>query len=112
MKVAIACNRDKEMVPLDQAELIEIYDDSNGSVTESENNGYGSKEATIAEVMRLSPDAIAVKEGVMCPGSYMMSQGTLKYALVKSSKADDIIKNKEYADAKDELAPEIFAEND
>ena len=67
MKVAIACNRDKEMVPLDQAELIEIYDDSNGSVTESENNGYGSKEATIAEVMRLSPDAIAVKEGVMCP---------------------------------------------
>ena len=42
----------------------------------------------------------------------MMSQGTLKYALVKSSKADDIIKNKEYADAKDELAPEIFAENE
>ena len=100
------------MVPLDQAELIEIYDDATNSTSESENNGYGSKEATIAEVMRLGPDAIAVKEGVMCPGSYMMSQGTLKYALVKSDSAEEIIKNKEYADAKDELAPEIFAEND
>ena len=110
MKVAIACNREKELVPLDQAELIEIFDDSNGSVTENENNGYGSKEATMAEIMKLSPDAIAIKEGIMCPGSYMMSQGSIKYAVVKSDSAEEIIKNKEYADAKEELSPEIFAE--
>jgi len=42
----------------------------------------------------------------------MMSQGSIKYALVKSDSASDIIANKEYEDAKEELAEEIFAEND
>ncbi|EET89934.1 MAG: hypothetical protein LVQ97_04460 [Candidatus Micrarchaeales archaeon] len=110
MKVAIACSKDKEIVPLDQAEFIEIYDDQSGKLSESENPGYGSKEATMASILRLSPDVIAVREGVMCPGSYMMSQGSIKYALIKSSKVEDIIKNKEYADAKEELAEELFAE--
>ena len=112
MKVAIPCSKDKVLVPLDQAEIIVFYNDADNSMTESENQGYGSKEATMSMILRESPDAIAVKEGVMCPGSYMMSQGSIKYALVKSDSASDIIANKEYEDAREELPEEIFAENE
>ncbi len=112
MKVAIPCSKDKVLVPLDQAEIIVFYNDADNSMTESENQGYGSKEATMSMILRESPDVIAVKEGVMCPGSYMMSQGSIKYALVKSGSASDIIANKEYEDAREELPEEIFAENE
>jgi predicted Fe-Mo cluster-binding NifX family protein len=112
MKVAIPCNKDKVLVPLDQAEVIVLYNDEDKSISESENAGYGSKEATMSMILNEAPDVIAVKEGIMCPGSYMMSQGSIKYALVKSDSANDIIANKEYEGAKEELAEEIFAEND
>ncbi|MEM0201897.1 MAG: hypothetical protein QXR73_01860 [Candidatus Micrarchaeaceae archaeon] len=112
MKVAIPCNRERMLVPLDQAELIVLYNDGDKSMQETENQGYGSKEATMSMILRENPDVIAVKEGIMCPGSYMMSQGSIKYALVKSDSADSIIANKEYENAKDELAEEIFAENE
>ncbi len=112
MKVAIPCNKEKVLVPLDQAELILIYDEESNSIKEVENIGYGSKEATMSVVLREEPDIIAVKAGVLCPGSYMMSQGSIKYALVKSDSANDIIANNEYLDAKEELEEEIFAENE
>ncbi|MEM0150039.1 MAG: hypothetical protein QXW10_04040 [Candidatus Micrarchaeaceae archaeon] len=112
MKVAIPCNREKSLVPLDKAELIVIYSDEDKSMREIENQGYGNKEATMAMILREGPDVIAVKEGILCPGSYMMSLGSIKYALVKSYSANDIIANQEYKDARDELAEEIFAENE
>ncbi len=105
-------NKEKMLVPLDQAELIVLYNDEDKSIAENENPGYGSKEATMSMILKEAPDVIAVKEGVMCPGSYMMSQGSIKYALVKSDSTSDIIANKEYEDAKEELAEEIFAENE
>ncbi len=110
MKVAIPCSKDKKLVPLDEAEIIEIYDDSDGSIVDNDNDGYGNKEATMSMIMGMAPDAIAIKSGIMCPGSYMMSQGSIKYAVVKSDSAADIIKNKEYEEVSEELAPEIFAE--
>ncbi len=112
MKVAIPCNSRKELVSLDKAESIIIYDDSDGSIRESENPGFGSKEATMSIILRQEPDVIAVKGGVLCPGSYMMSLGIIKYAIVNSENADDIIKNKEYKNAKTELPEELFAENE
>jgi hypothetical protein len=112
MKVAIPCNKEKMLVPLDQAEIILLYDDSDKSIKENDNMGYGSKEATMSMILGEAPDVIAVKEGIMCPGSYMMSQGSIKYALVKSDSANDIIANKEYENAKDELEEVVFAEND
>ncbi len=112
MKVVIPCDNNRKLVPLDQAELILLYNDEDQKLTEQENMGYGSKEATMSMILREAPDAIAVKRGVLCPGSYMMSQGSIKYALVKSDTASGIIANKEYMGAKDELAEELFAENE
>ena len=34
-----------------------------------------------------------VREGVLCPGSYHMSLGKMKYAPVEEEKLDDILKN-------------------
>jgi hypothetical protein len=113
MKVAIAHNSDKQMVPLEMAEYITIFDDSDNTIKEYENDGYGSKEATMGEILRFEPDTVAVKEGILCPGSYMMSRGLVKYAMVKDNSLEEIIKNKEFSiDIKDDLPEEVYAEND
>jgi hypothetical protein len=44
-------------------------------------------------ILSLKPDAIVVKEGVLCPGSYHMSLGKMKYVPVEEEKLDDILKN-------------------
>ncbi len=110
MKVVIPCNISRKLVPLDMADIILGYDSNDGSIIEEENSGFGSKEATMAFILRLSADVITVKEGMLCPGSYMMSQGSIKYSIVKSDNADDVIKNKEYAEAVDQLPENMFAE--
>ncbi|MGC8648588.1 MAG: hypothetical protein ACP5SJ_03830, partial [Candidatus Micrarchaeia archaeon] len=99
----------KKLVPLDMADLILGYDSNDGNIMEEENSGFGSKEATMAFILRLSADVIAVKEGMLCPGSYMVSQGSIKYAIVKSDSADDVIKNKEYTEVIDQLPENMFA---
>ena len=49
--------------------------------------GFGSpfqgKERAMAGILTLNADAIIVKEGVLCPGSYMMSKGKMKYIPVE-----------------------------
>jgi len=110
VKIVIPCNLSKELVPLDRADLLLGYDSNDGSIIEEENPGYGSKEATMAAILRLSADAVAIKEGVLCPGSYMMSQGSIKYCIVKSSNAEDIISNKEYLNPQESLPESMFAE--
>ncbi len=94
MKIAIAHDKDKNIVPLQEAESIAIYNDEDGSIKEYDNDGFGSKEATMGSILRLEPDAVAVKEGILCPGSYMMSQGMIKYLVVEGNTVDNVIAEK------------------
>ena len=48
----------------------------------------------MGSILRLEPDAVAVKEGILCPGSYMMSQGMIKYLVVKGNTVDDVVAEK------------------
>lgn len=112
MKVAIPHDKDGNLVSLDEAEYIGIYDDSTDKMEDKDNVGYGSKEATMESILGFEPDVITIKSGMLCPGSYMMSKGTIKYALVKSENMKDIISNKEFNDdIKDELDESIYAES-
>jgi hypothetical protein len=112
MKIAIPYDLNRWLVPLDMAVYIGILDTDSKKVEELESLGFGSKEATIQYIMRLGADAVAVKKGFLCPGSYAMSQGVLKYIPVNAKTVDDAINELPRAEAKDELEYEMFEENE
>ena len=112
MKIAIPYDLNRWLVPLDMAVYIGILDTDSKKVEELESLGFGSKEATMQYIIRLGADAIAVKKGFLCPGSYAMSQGALKYVPVNAKTLDDAINELPRAEAKDELDYEMFEEND
>ncbi|MEM3181146.1 MAG: hypothetical protein QXY86_02065 [Candidatus Micrarchaeaceae archaeon] len=113
MKIAIPTDFDKRLVPLDAAMYVYLYDDQTGVLHEHENGGFGSKEATMAEILSMNPDAITIRPGMLCPGSYAMSKGALEYAKVNSETLDEILKNKEYEkNIVDDLEPEFYAEHE
>lgn len=98
MKI-IAVVDDKNMIaPLDYGDSIMEIDDESNRILEYENPGFGSphggKEMAMAGIISLNPDAIVVKEGFLCPGSYQMSLGRMKYIpLEGEEKLDDVMKN-------------------
>ncbi|MCL4374001.1 MAG: hypothetical protein M1360_04600 [Candidatus Marsarchaeota archaeon] len=111
MKIAIAVNVNKELVPLDAAEYIYVYNEADGSVVQNDNLGFGNKEATMANILRLGVDAIAVKAGTLCPGSYAMSQGSIRYSVVNGNTVEDVIGKKELGkDLREQLDAEMYAE--
>ncbi|MEM3791538.1 MAG: hypothetical protein QXL16_02310 [Candidatus Micrarchaeaceae archaeon] len=112
MIVALPSDKDGNLVPLDVAEEIYLIDDEKKEIAKEKNEGYGSKEATMAMILEKGADVIGIKKGFLCPGSYFMSQGHIKYAVIGSDNVADVIKNKEYKNAKEELEEELFAENE
>ena len=97
MKIVAVVDDENFVTPLEYGNSIMLIDDETKQITEYENPGFGSpyggKERCMAGILSLKPDAIVVKEGVLCPDSYHMSLGKMKYMPVEEEKLDDIVKN-------------------
>ncbi len=112
MKVALPFNEKEELKPLDAASYIGVYDTETGSLTKEINVGYMvSKEMAMHQILTMGVDAVAVKEGFLCPGSYWMSRGKLRYVAVSSRTAKEAINELSKAKPLQELDEEFYAED-
>ncbi|MFP3166639.1 MAG: hypothetical protein RXR36_05095 [Nitrososphaeria archaeon] len=113
MKIVVTYDRYHRLKPLDEAELIGFYDDSKGIVEEVKNPGYmKSKEFTMFYILKMKPDAIAVKDGFLCPGSYAMSKGKLKYILTDKESVEQFIDNVKEANLMENLDEQVYSEDE
>lgn len=116
MKIAVVHNKENDLVPLDLGALISIVDTGEKKIKQYENPGFermpGGKEITMAAILKLQPDALVVKEGMMCPGSYRMSFGKIKYAHYEEEKLDDVLPKLENVDEvlTDDIPPDVYRE--
>ncbi len=116
MKIAVVHSKENSLVPLDLAELISIVDTDEKKISQYENPGFervpGGKEITMAAILKLQPDALVVKEGMMCPGSYRMSVGRIKYAHFEEDNLDEILPKLDKADefVTDDIPPDVYRE--
>ncbi len=111
MKIIATYGRDHRLKPLDEAEVIGIIDREKGSITEKVNPGYMmSKEMAMSYILRLGADAIVVKKGFLCPGSYAMSRGKIKYLVLDDDKTDSLINTLKASEPLDELNEELYEE--
>ncbi|MCL5665385.1 MAG: hypothetical protein M1315_00925 [Candidatus Thermoplasmatota archaeon] len=97
MKVVAVVDEENYFVPMEYGSSIMLIDTETKEIKEYENPGYGAmhggKERAMAGIIQLKPDAIIVKEGTLCPGSYFMSKGRMNYIPVEEEKLDDLMKN-------------------
>ena len=97
MKLVAVVDEENYITPLEFGSSIMLIDDATKEIKEYENPGFGAmhggKERAMAGILSLSPDAIIVKEGTLCPGSYFMSKGRMKYIPVEEEKFDEVMKN-------------------
>jgi hypothetical protein len=113
LNIVATCDRELNLKPLDEAEIIALIKEDERFVEQYENPAYGmSKEATMHVILQLQPDAIIVKPQFLCPGSYMMSVGQVKYIVTKYNNLMEVLNNLEEVkkDIRDELDEEIYAE--
>ncbi len=96
MKIAVVVDEENYITPLEYGNSIMLIDEETKKITEYENPGYGAmhggKERCMAGLLSLNPDAIIVKEGVLCPGSYFMSKGKMKYIAAEQEKLDEVMR--------------------
>ncbi|MGC9211744.1 MAG: hypothetical protein ACP5FU_06315 [Nitrososphaeria archaeon] len=113
MKIAITYGKDHVLRPLDEAEIVGIYDSDKSVVEEYENPGYmRSKEFAMLYILKEKPDAIIVKQGFLCPGSYAMSRGKLKYIITDKGMVEELLEEIDNPSTVSELDEEIYAENE
>jgi len=118
MKVAIVHNKENDLSPLDLGEIISIVDTDEKKVSRYENPGFeripGGKEIAMATILRMKPDALVVKDGMMCPGSYRMSMGRIKFAYLQEDKLDDVLPKLESVDEllADEAPMDVYREDE
>ncbi|MGC8506376.1 MAG: hypothetical protein ACP5NK_06705 [Thermoplasmata archaeon] len=97
MKIIAVVDEENYITPLEYGSSIMLIDDETRKITEYENPGFGAihggKERAMSAILTLKPDAIVVKEGTLCPGSYFMSRGKMKYISTEHEKFDEIMKN-------------------
>ena len=112
MRIAVTYDKSQELKPLDEAEVIGIIDEEKREVEQYENPGIGSKEATMSVILDLNTDAIIIRPKFLCPGSYMMSYGRLKYIPTKYTKLTEVLEHLEEIkkNIKEELEEEMYAE--
>ncbi|MUM65261.1 hypothetical protein D1867_08430 [Acidianus infernus] len=113
MKIAVTYDKEQNLKPLDEAEIIGVIDEEKKVVEQYENPAYNvSKEATMGIILDLGVDAIIVKNKFLCPGSYMMSYGRLKYIPTEYNTLQEVLNNLEEVKKKivEELPEEMYAE--
>ncbi|MDG7044024.1 MAG: hypothetical protein JRN19_00665 [Nitrososphaerota archaeon] len=114
MKIAITLNKDNELKPLEEAEILGVISADTKEIIRYQNPGYNiSKELTMQAILGLNVDAVVVKEKFLCPGSYGMSFGRLKYVLTQYTNLNDILTNIDILTkhALDELEDSVYAES-
>lgn len=110
MKIIAVVDEENVLTPLEYGNSIMEIDEESKQIKEYENPGFGSpyggKERAMMGILSLKPDAIVVKEGVLCPGSYHMSLGKMKYIPVEEEeKLDEIMNN--LPKLKEKAVPEL-----
>ncbi len=67
----------------------------------------------MAGILSLNPDAFIVTENSLCPGSYQMSFGKVKYIVTEEQPISDVIKNLKSLEEKavTELEPILYREH-
>ncbi|EHP70848.1 MAG: hypothetical protein RXS23_02095 [Metallosphaera yellowstonensis] len=113
MRIALTYDKNQNLKPLEESEIIAIIDEEKREVEQYENPAYGmSKEATMAAILELGPEAIVVKPQFLCPGSYMMSYGQVKYIPTNYSTLKEILDHLEEVkkNIRDDLEEEMYAE--
>jgi predicted RNase H-like HicB family nuclease len=112
MRIAVTYDKNYNLKPLDEAEIIGIIDEEKKEVEQYENPGIGSKEATMDVILQLNAEAIIVKPQFLCPGSYYMSYGKLKYIPTTVNTLEEVLNNLEEIkkNLKEELDEELYAE--
>jgi len=117
MKVAAAVDREGMLTPLEQGEKIVVIED--GSIVRSYSNpGYGfrhgGKEKAMELILEAGVDAVFAKEGFLCPCSYSMSLGKVKYIKAGYSSLHELLANFQsvHEFVREELEEEMYAEED
>ncbi len=118
MKIAVVHSKENDLTPLDLGEVISVVDTKDKKISQYQNPGFeripGGKEIAMAAILKLSPDALVVRDGMMCPGSYQMSIGRIKYALFEEEKLDQILPKLDDVDEvlSDDIPPDVYREDE
>ncbi|MGC9152504.1 MAG: hypothetical protein ACP5GY_02075 [Vulcanisaeta sp.] len=112
MRIAVTYDEDFNLRPLDEAEIISIINEETGELEQYENPGIGGKEVTMSAILSLSPDAIVVGRRFLCPSSYMVPHGKIKYIVTNNKTLQEVLKNLESLkkNIRGDLDEEIYAE--
>ncbi|ARM74949.1 hypothetical protein [Acidianus manzaensis] len=113
MKIVVTYDKSQNLKPLDEAEIIGVIDEEKKVVEQYENPASGvSKEATMGVILDLGADAIVVKKQFLCPGSYMMSYGRIKYIPTEYNTLSEVLEHLEDLKTKiaEDLDEEMYAE--
>jgi hypothetical protein len=117
MKVACVVDDENMLSPLEYGNSIFLIDDETKKIEEYENPGFGrthgGREVAMAGILSLKPDIFVVTEGSLCPGSYNMSLGKVKYVVTEEQPISDVIKNIKELEGKavEELEPVLYREH-
>lgn len=112
MKIAAVVDSKGKLRPLDQGENIVIIDDGGRRVVKNPGFGleHGGKERAMRLIINEGADAVIANHRFLCPCSYEMSYGRLKYAITKADTLDNLINSISELEIKDELEPEMYKE--
>ncbi|MEM3637397.1 MAG: hypothetical protein QXX17_06800 [Conexivisphaerales archaeon] len=115
MKIAAVIDSNNQLRPLDQGEIIVLIEGEGGKSTFS-NPGFGfrhgGKERAMQLILNEGADAVVAKEGFLCPCSYEMSFGKVKYALTDANSLQELVDRLSDIELKSELEPAMYAEED
>jgi len=117
MKIAAAVDKDGRLRPLDQGETIVIFEGKeNKRLFKNPGFGFrhGGKEKAIKLILESGADAVFANKQFLCPCSYEMSCGRLKYIVAESETLEELILacEKSAISIISQLEPEWYAEED
>ncbi|MEM0286985.1 MAG: hypothetical protein QXG05_02270 [Nitrososphaerota archaeon] len=114
MKIGAVVDEDGNLTPLDAGQNIAIIFE--GKVRSLSNPGYGiphgGKELAMDVILKNKVDAVVVRQGFLCPCSYKMSFGKLKYLYTKHDNINELLSDESSIPKSllDELEPNTYAE--
>ncbi len=117
MKVACVVDEENMLSPLEYGNSIFLIDDETEKIEEYENPGFGrthgGREVAMAGILSLKPDVFIVTENSLCPGSYGMSLGKVKYAVIEEKPFPEVMKDLKNIESRavSELEPVMYREH-
>ncbi|MDG6928455.1 MAG: hypothetical protein JRN39_00160 [Nitrososphaerota archaeon] len=112
MKLAAAVSGEGKLAAINEGERIALIDEGSGNVDFVANPGFGrahgGKEKAMETILGLKAEGVVVKEGYLCPCSYEMSVGKVKYVVAQEGTLDSILKGR--SRVLEELDESMYAE--